>query len=1624
MPKSVHTINKFKAGIHNEQDARDIPEGAISDGLNVMTDVEGKIRQMGRDIEHPLTAVINQEGFVNTPGYGFFTFGSDQRIKDNINEINDSSSTETSMLVYQTGNTVGIYDIQENNNLLKLGPIENNVKPTFYYSLADGALRVCDANYDNIIIDTDPDTSEQTINFIDSNFLTKYFKFMNKTWFPGTDSSVDHKGWINKDSDGLDSFIYPPTVQSYGTPIVVNATGGEDHTLVYQYETAGYTQGNPNHLDPGCITVNVIDSGASDTSDWLSQTIYKFGVSFNYEGGQESQVTYLTETFGSPMSDDGDYFKLRALVNPGTDHFDPRITGYNVYLTGDDSGLYEDPYFMAEFYWGSSLLDPPRLTTSDGTYTEDFTRNTTSGAMHNTTNISILKTPVITYSMRNGFSTDSDSISINAKTSVIANRRCYAANMRRYAFDIHTIASTDLNDGQNAAWKQPHILPHSTFVDRDNMIVSPVDKYDIFPDGNISYVGSNDGDHIVLLMEYADRIFQFKENKLYIINISEDVEFIESENNYMGISYPYQAMHVEGGIAWINEFGCYYYNGEDTVNLIEGKLGKSGNANVDDLDQAPSWAEYVGKTSMIGYIPKNKQIVVFNSPESLSGNLFIYDMLTESWTRGIDRVLDKLKSNIITTYDNSLLFSSPINTSVQQYNKDVIQNSELSKDESWSISQINTTQITADPQGSQLLIGTTAITDVMNYPDDAPSGQKFSDYVQDQIESYTGTSVFEFTIDDNYFTIIRRGNKIDGTYVGQNLSWSTASSMGAPVNTNSFTISPLISDPTQVFIEYIDGSDFEPPLGVTWLDSGSAAGFMPNSPFYHSMNIGWSSGPRQFMPEILQEIGKYTTSESGTGFDSVNDDEPRIKIDRLDGSNYTWADTSTATQLVVDLYSKHFFDNRGDFIVSGQSNYSPGNIGSNYNFGSNGFGSVVVHLPGLDGEQIQAYSNPLSFNVAYTAAPEEDGSGEDSEDNGSALKQYIDASVGSDYYEALSQITLPSAIFFDFPESTLSSINAKGILIPGSHADKFSAGYYAIGNTGKSSNNATYYFVQAPQILTATNPYDGIIMDSDNDYRTMTLLTYLSGAGNPDFNNIINWTSFNDITITPQTNDMGSISTHTLGSRSKKRERLLTPKRHNDSTASTFSQSIQGQDNRMYSGSLHSMEGSPYSNRAIITFLGWGMQTLFHNRPSTITPWWDLHYRFVIPKVSRLFCANGVGITTTGDLTNSDTTPFDITLGAGSTVEQIVEAIKPLDILMARNGSTYEVMSVASVSGSTITVIRNYLNQSSTGSAINFGTADVDWYRVTSLKQTGSTTFEISGDYSNLIQNDTELWIQLRAQNDTGGGNTWADVTATKSNALSSSYSAATNRTTVTIHSDYGPNTSLGGTDASTYIALPYIFGDNMAGDQPGNETISIATSDYIPAAGSGTTGNNGVGIHDENILCKIWGIHVIYNDPDFFPDASEQSNVYTGVTIRQFNNNVSDTGSDNSSGNISPSITTNDVILDEDPSTKKVLYDISVTYKSSNYIEVDAIINGRDKYELVEDPNSRDRSGRTGGGRGNLGGQNDSLPWITQRFYIPNNAKIKNMKTIKIKVTGGSYCSGFEVNDISINYRTLDTGR
>ena len=129
------------------------------------------------------------------------------------------------------------------------------------------------------------------------------------------------------------------------------------------------------------------------------------------------------------------------------------------------------------------------------------------------------------------------------KTSVVANNRLYVGNI--------------MQDGK---------------IYGDRMLKSPFGKYNILPASNFIDVAINDGDEITALAYYKDKILQFKNRKVFIINISGDYEFLEDTLENIGVLQQSCVTKTPHGIAWVNKSGCYLYDGSQVVNLIDNKI--------------------------------------------------------------------------------------------------------------------------------------------------------------------------------------------------------------------------------------------------------------------------------------------------------------------------------------------------------------------------------------------------------------------------------------------------------------------------------------------------------------------------------------------------------------------------------------------------------------------------------------------------------------------------------------------------------------------------------------------------------------------------------------------------------------------------------------------------------------------------------------------------------------------------------------------------------------------------------------------------------------------------------------------------------------------------------------------
>ena len=186
------------------------------------------------------------------------------------------------------------------------------------------------------------------------------------------------------------------------------------------------------------------------------------------------------------------------------------------------------------------------------------------------------------------------------------------------------------------------------------MIKSPVNQFDSFPTNRIMEVTVRDGDEIIHLTEYADRLLQFKKNKLYIINISQEIEFLEEVLEHKGVNNPGSVARTDIGIVWANQHGCFFYDGEKVSNLLE----KGGIKIISDS----AWNSFLpsDKDPMVGYNPNKRQVIVADAVDADgTGAIFLYDFVTRSWIKGTAATItDAVKSNFVNDWDGELIYHS------------------------------------------------------------------------------------------------------------------------------------------------------------------------------------------------------------------------------------------------------------------------------------------------------------------------------------------------------------------------------------------------------------------------------------------------------------------------------------------------------------------------------------------------------------------------------------------------------------------------------------------------------------------------------------------------------------------------------------------------------------------------------------------------------------------------------------------------------------------------------------------------------------------------------------------------------------------------------------------------------
>jgi len=371
---------------------------------------------------------------------------------------------------------------------------------------------------------------------------------------------------------------------------------------------------------------------------------WEVGVSFIYDGLQESQIRTCTDnadgtttTISVPGSGTTSAPNLRIYFadwNTVSAQWNKRISGCNVYMR-DVAASTTKSWFLQvsmDFETGKALVNSTQKE-FDAIYYAQANQEYYYFDIGSATGVAdesemLEPSLVTTYEVNSGQNALEESIISQYRSAVVVGRRVYIGGLNvKKAID------------------------DTTEVMADAMIKSPVNNFDIFPLSRIVEASVQDGDEIIKLEEYADRILQFKKRKMHLINVSQEIEFLEDTFTHKGVSHPAAVCKTDFGIAWVNTLGCYMYDGSKVHNLLE----KGGRQIIKESD----WATFTADEPMIGYLPKKRQLLIANDVTTTGdGSTFLYDMVTQSWVKGAAATItSEDKTNFVTDWNGDLVYA-------------------------------------------------------------------------------------------------------------------------------------------------------------------------------------------------------------------------------------------------------------------------------------------------------------------------------------------------------------------------------------------------------------------------------------------------------------------------------------------------------------------------------------------------------------------------------------------------------------------------------------------------------------------------------------------------------------------------------------------------------------------------------------------------------------------------------------------------------------------------------------------------------------------------------------------------------------------------------------------------------
>ena len=597
MPKQIYNETDFSGGINGIDSPRDVPEGQVVKGKSVSFDERGRVRMMGKAVMFPITDSISN-GYVN-PGFesgtSFFRFEYDYAMLEGTDSASpgfDATPQALETAYFALGNQryVAIWDSVANYWFCQAIDMAadagaGNLKVQFYF--LNGALRCYNPTFT-------------------AGVFPRWHGHIKRTLFDSSSSGEQAKSeWYTTTTkllppDGNTALVTTIGSEKPGRSIIVDEAGSI--TLV-----SGST---PGTTGVDMLQICLDDLGTSGT--WIGTVVYTFYLSYIYDGSQESPVgTATTMSIADTTTlSMGVIIDYNATL--GTD-FNGRITGARVYYSDPADGEGTKYHLLdIDFVKGCRKFNEEDWTDwnlETGTVFEcpaDL-EGATLAATSNTFDFEDMPKSV-TYDILNGYG-PTEETDIQFKCHAVLNNSLYVGNIKH-------------SDG-------------STFPDR--IVKSPIrfdglPQYDTFPIvSGILDIAANDGDSIIAMEGYADRLLVFKKKNVYVVNISEGGGYVETKLANMGVNSVNQVTATRHGVVWVNRSGCFLYNEGQPINLLTDGLATTGRFITPDM----KWYINENKNPAIAFLPRlNKLLVSLGLDGGFSNDAWLYNFDRKSWSFG------------------------------------------------------------------------------------------------------------------------------------------------------------------------------------------------------------------------------------------------------------------------------------------------------------------------------------------------------------------------------------------------------------------------------------------------------------------------------------------------------------------------------------------------------------------------------------------------------------------------------------------------------------------------------------------------------------------------------------------------------------------------------------------------------------------------------------------------------------------------------------------------------------------------------------------------------------------------------------------------------------------------------